>query len=354
MVVKQNLLPNPSLTKSFPMVNIKSFSIIHYLGINQCTLCINCALSCTEVEDMDDEDNASEYDSSVPQDSIEHSQGSAKEPIPHFNEPVPVQVSHASRAPPVPLSTRPAVQVQQFNEANNDGENQEASDEEMLPASSDVAITKQPSPPQQGRPAQPPRRVIPQAPEEDEGGEEEDEETDEEIDERLAQSQLFVPPPSGQRAPATIPPRRQFSRDEEDGDGSENDAPALPHLQRRSAEGPPARSLSPPSDYASEPDSDHDGRALPIPPRNAGGHPPPARNAPPPPPPHQESQDDESEPEDARPVRRSLSERQRTDDNAGPISPSLLTPAFSLSGSEEVLDEEEGGMLRTHLLEFND
>lgn len=296
---------------------------------------------------MDDEDDDSEYDSTVPQESIEHTEGSAKEPIPHFNEPVPVPVSHASRAPPVPLSTRPAVQVQQFTEANNDGEYQEASDEEMLPASSDLATTEHPSP-LQGRPAQPPRRVIPQAPEEDEGGEEEDEETDEEVDERLAQSQLFVPPPSGQRAPAAIPPpRRQFSRDEEDGDGSENDAPALPHLQRRSAEVPPARSPSPPSDYASEPDSDHDGQALPIPPRNVGGHPPPARNAPPPPPPPQEPQEDESEPEDERPVRRSLSQRQHTDDNAGPTSPSLLTPTFSLSGSEEVLDEEEGGMLQS-------
>ncbi|KAF9483579.1 hypothetical protein BDN70DRAFT_291358 [Pholiota conissans] len=282
-----------------------------------------------EVENMEDEDDASEYETNVAQESIEHNEGFAKEPASHFDEPEPVPVS---RAPPIPLSnTRPAMQVQQFTEAHNDEEEtQHARWDSAAPEHSSILHI------------QPPRRLIPQAPEEDEVVEEDDV-TDEEADERLAQSQLFVPPP---RAAAAIPPpRRQSVREEEEGDGNESDStPALPYLQRRSVEvPPPARSPSPPSDYDLEPDSDHDGKALPIPPRNVHGHGPPARSAPPPPPPPPPPQEyqDESEPEEEHvPVRRSLS--HRSEEGVGPVSSTLSTPTFSVSGSEEILDEEEG------------
>ena len=141
------------------------------------------------------------------------------------------------------------------------------------------------SPP--ARPAQPPRRIVPQVPAEQEQEEVEEEEEeagsdDDEGDERLVPSHLFVRPVQP-RDPVSQSVRRGQDEDSD----SENDALALPVLQRRSQEVPPGRSLPPPppsvmppshllhryhlstfpSDV-SEPDSDHDGQALPIRPRH--------------------------------------------------------------------------------------
>uniref|UniRef100_A0A8H8CHM2 BBC1/AIM3 cysteine proteinase-fold domain-containing protein n=1 Tax=Psilocybe cubensis TaxID=181762 RepID=A0A8H8CHM2_PSICU len=254
--------------------------------------------------------------------------------------------------PPIPTSTRPTVQVQQYvvqDKDDGEGEDEESDygdvdsvDEKpvavasppsrpsnppqpsdavaAVPASSQH-LSEAPPPPHPNRPAQPPRRIIPQAPEHLNDEEvEEDEETDEEADERLATSQLFVPPPSG-RGPIAIQPRGGLVQgEEEDGDGSENDSPALPVPHRVSVEGVPAKPPVPAHDEDSETDSDHDGQALPIPPRR----PVVPRIAPPP---FSSSQEEGGQ-------------QQQPSQTISP--PGQSTPSLSVSGSEEILDEEEG------------
>jgi len=202
--------------------------------------------------------------------------------------------------------------------------------------------TKPPSPP--ARPAQPPRRIVPQTPGpqtpenevEEEEDEDEEDDTDEEADERLAQSQLFVPPPT-RRVPGAIPPNRRYLQDEEDGNGSESDSPALPILHRKSLEVPAGRPTHPHASDGHEswdPESDHDGQALPIPPRRTSV-PPPPRVVPPPPPPalHHPPPVHRSPPPSAPAAVAHLLA----------VSP-LHVPRTTSGSSEEVLGEEEGGM----------
>lgn len=257
------------------------------------------------------------------------------------------------------------MQTQQFTERNDDNDGSEYEEDSAgrtpslpLKPLSDVAAIPdldstagQPSSSPPARPPQPPRRIIPQAPEASD--DEEEEESDEEFDERLAQSQLFVPPPPSQRASGDIlPPRRQFSHDE-DGDGSENDAPALPVRQRQSVEVPTARSPSPPSDYNSEPESDHDGPALPILARNASSQSSTITTSPPPLPstsPVAQTVQQDSDPRPTHhvpPIRRAIpaaaTGQPGSVDYSGPISSPISIPTLSVSGSEEILDDEEGG-----------
>ena len=169
---------------------------------------------------------------------------------------------------------------------------------------------------------------------EEEEGEEDD--TDEEPDERLAQSQLFVPPPT-RRVPGSIPPNRRYLQDEEDGNGSESDSPALPILHRKSLEVPAGRptQLPYPSDGSEnwDPESDHDGQALPIPPRRTSV-PPPPRVVPPPPPPalhHPPSIHCSPQPPAPPAVAHLLATSPRH------------VPRTASRSSAEILDEEEGG-----------
>ncbi|KAF8885672.1 hypothetical protein CPB84DRAFT_1865160 [Gymnopilus junonius] len=224
------------------------------------------------------------------------------------------QDQHAPARPPRPLSisARPPT----FSSA-------------PLPSGRDIGPPSTPV-----RPPQHHRRVLmPQTSEPDEEDEDEDEGIDEELDERLASSQLFVPPPSVHR-PIAIP-RHVQAEAEEDGDGSESDVPALPVPHRRSMEIPLGRSIPPPPpihgslEEDSEPESDHDGQALPIPPRHSTG-PRVVPSLPPPQAPASHSP----------PVPRDIPPAPRLDIGLSPSSP--LTPTVSISGSEEILDEEEG------------
>lgn len=172
------------------------------------------------------------------------------------------------------------------------------------------------SPPRQ---SQPPRRIVPQTPSaSDDAGEreEEDEHSDEEARYSVSRPQRYVPPPAEQHV---VPhPRRRFIQDEEDveGNGSENDSPALPVRQRRSVEIAPSRSVpAPPADEYSETESDHDGQALPIPPRRVAS-PPTIISSPP-------------------PIERHLES----------ISLHEQPNPTTLSVRQEILDEEEGGTL---------
>ena len=320
-------------------------------------MCVNCAfsLALSYVEDggvYEDDNEPSHY--SVSAEPDEHREN--------------VKATLSSRSPPVsPTGTRPSMQTHQFTEFDDDDDSSEDEEDSagrtpsppLKPLSDSVAVpylnaaTGQPSASPPTRPSQPPRRIIPQAPEasNDDDDDEETEEQDEEFDERLAQSQLFVPPP-GQRASGNIlPPRRQFSQDE-DGNGSENDAPALPIRHRQSVEVATARSPSPPSDYNSEPESDHDGQALPILVRNVSTQPQSTTLSPPLPPTSPVAQISRQD-SDARstqhvpPIRRAIppAPTGQTDflDHPGPISPPISTPTLSVSGSEEILDDEEGG-----------
>ncbi|CAA7262841.1 unnamed protein product [Cyclocybe aegerita] len=254
-----------------------------------------------------------------------------------------------SPPPPIPRSTRTQFPVQHDDHKNVLGTEHDGPVPPIAPipprppidkasevGSPPTALTEPPSPP--ARPAQQPRRLVPSAPEDDD--EPDDYQTDEEAEERLAQSHLFIPPPTD-RALHAAHPRHANIQDEDDGagNGSENDGPPLPIPHRRSMEAPPAtstrkqvqQSLSDEEeDDENAVESDHDGRALPIPPphpataiaaatapktieRKASG--PPPRLVPPPPPAHPPPVDTPS--------------------------PSNITPSLSVSGSE-VLDEEEG------------
>lgn len=156
--------------------------------------------------------------------------------------------------------------------------NQSATQESTkLPSSSIPSHPAEPPPPP-ARPAQPPRRIIPQTPEpvhdqQQDRYSEEDSDKDSGDDDILAQSHLYIPPPSAHKSSATVAASgRHIGRHEDDGNGSESDTPALPYLQRRSKEISPPRARSPLSEEdVSEPETDHDGQALPIPPRQPSG-----------------------------------------------------------------------------------
>lgn len=136
----------------------------------------------------------------------------------------------------------------------------------------------------------PPRRIVPQVPEEENVEEDEgEEESDQEAYEIQGQSHLFIPPPKEKSHT-----KYGNVQDEDDGagDGSENDAPALPVPNRWSAEESPFKS-DPQSDDSFELDSDHDGQPLPVPPRPV----PPPRNVPPPPPQGPSQYEDKPDPD---------------------------------------------------------
>ena len=228
--------------------------------------------------------------------------------------------SHPQPQRPVPV-THPSFLSTQTEKFDSDDGKNSGDDRDIFTQEDSLAsptAEDPPSPP--ARSTQPPRRIAPRAPEDE--VDDEDPQTDEEADERLAQSHLFIPPP-------TMPNRSRFQdEDDGDGDGSENDSPALPVLQRRSMEVPaprtiPSRSVPqpPPSDYDSDLESDHDGRALPVPPPHTG---PALRTIPPPPPPAAESAPP-SQPDSPNPQAK------------------RLTLSVPVSDSEEILDEEEGG-----------
>ncbi len=109
---------------------------------------------------------------------------------------------------------------------------------------------------------------------------------------------------------------------------------------------------SPPSDYNSEPESDHDGQALPILVRNVSTQPQLttlSRPLPPTSPVAQISQQDSDvrSTQHAPPIRRTIpptpTGQPDSFDHPGPTSPPISTPTLSVSGSEEILDDEEGG-----------
>ena len=190
------------------------------------------------------------------------------------------------------------------------------------------------------RPVQPPRRIVPQAPE-DQAQEKEVEE--DEGHESLDHSHLFVRPPVHVRGPVSQHPvggGQRYESDEgedgdEDGDGSENDAPALPVLQRKSVEVPPGRTLPPPPPPAVPPshhhqlsappsdisDSDHDGQALPVRPRQIAVLP--------------------AAPTTLATPRHSMLSVPAPEESF--LSYGMLSVAISEPESAEVLDEEEGG-----------
>ncbi|PPQ70453.1 hypothetical protein CVT25_005349 [Psilocybe cyanescens] len=299
-----------------------------------------------ESSDEDEGESGVLDDQRTPSASREQDEKPKTADLPHSKS-HPGSVTVASPPPPIP-STRPPVQVQQYVEQEKEEEEEsDYGDDESLeeepvaapmrpnnppgqPTTSNSPasqhLNEAPSPP--SRPAQPPRRIIPQAPEQFEDEEDEDEETDEEADERLATSQLFVPPPSG-RGPVAIQPRGGRSQDEEDGDGSENDTPALPVPHRVSSEALPPKNVARHDD--SEADSDHDGQALPIPPRRTAV----PRMAQPP---ATASQDQEGVQHPFHGQR----ELQAVPSGQNVPRPGQITPSLSVSGSEEILDEEEG------------
>lgn len=252
--------------------------------------------------------------------------------------------------PPVPSSARPHVQVQQYG--RHDEEEEHSAHPTTRPLSPpsqlpDLPVSHKEAFLPPARPAQPPRRIVPQAPEEQELEEEEEEEEEEATDDeglrRLVPPHLFARSVQPGGPILQHPVRRGAQRYEadEDEDGSDNDAPALPVLQRRSTEvrslppplPPPAappqlhlyhhRLSAPPSDI-SEPDSDHDGQALPVRPRHIAAPPTPLQ-APP-----------------ATPRRSvpSVPANQESFLSYGMPSVAVSQPE---TGTEEVLDEEEGG-----------
>jgi myosin tail region-interacting protein MTI1 len=182
------------------------------------------------------------------------------------------QLPDAILRPPIPGSARPHVQIQQYGRHNETRPSR-------LP---DPLVGHEEAPLSPIRPAQPPRRIVPQAPEEEQGEQEEEDEDEEAgTDDEVVPSHLFVRPPVEVTGSVSQYPGRDGH---DDGDGSENDTPALPVLQRRSIEVPSGRSIPPPvppshlhlnhrhlptsSSNVYEPDSDHDGQALPVRPRH--------------------------------------------------------------------------------------
>ncbi len=136
----------------------------------------------------------------------------------------------------------------------------------------------------------PPRRIVPQVPEEENVEEDEgEEESDQEAYEIQAQSHLFIPPP---KEKSHTKYGNVQDEDDDAGNGSENDAPALPVPNRWSTEVSPFKS-DPQSDDSFELDSDHDGQPLPVPPRPV----PPPRVVPPPPPQRPSQYEDKPDPD---------------------------------------------------------
>ena len=328
---------------------------------------------CAYIEDDQFEDEV--YDDEVPPASKEEEDrqyGQEQTKAGHLSE---TSVAVARPPPPLPpMGTRPSVQRHQYDQEGEvddlayeqDDEFSDYGDDTELPAHDDTsplaspavastqAIENIPSLSSPPRPAQPPRRLIPQTPQraqsDDEepdtqrADEEEEQETDDEADERMATSHLFVPPPGG-RGPIAIQPsdfRRGVTQEDEDGDGSENDSPALPVPPTRRSVDAPALGRSVSRDYEdddrdSENESDHDGQALPIPLRaresssSSGGILQPAQHGSPPVP---------QGPPPSIPLPGRLSQTR----SAAAASPELSAPSVSVSGSEEILDEEEGGV----------
>ena len=142
----------------------------------------------------------------------------------------------------------------------------------------------------------------------------------------MVPSHLFVRPPRDQH-----PVRAGRHYEAEDGDGSDNDLPALPVLQRGSVDStppPPPAALhhqpaSPSDTY--EHDSDHDGHELPVRPRHTAVPPTPPTPVLPRPTP-----------------RRSIPSAPENEES---FSASYGTPLVAVSEPEagEILDEEEGG-----------
>lgn len=177
-------------------------------------------------------------------------------------------------------SHRPPVQKYRDDD-DSELDSRRSSPRLLLQSDEHSLISEQPisSPPishRQSLSSQTPRRIVPQTPE----LQEEDSFTDEEADERLASSQLFVRPPEGRQDPVPVSPGTA-SFDEDEG-GSESDSP-LPVPHRRSLESPVRSKLA----YATEGDdleeteeSDHDGAALPVPPRQVRSLPQPPASPP--------------------------------------------------------------------------
>ena len=254
--------------------------------------------------------------------ACEHS--SSPSPFPQA-EAAPIrQLPDSSLRPPVPGSTRPHVQVQQYGRHDEEEEHNPHHTRYLPPLSRlpDPPISEEsPLPP--ARPAQPPRRIVPQAPEEQEQ-EEEEEEEEARSDDEVVPSHLFVRPPRDQH-----PVRSEQHYEVDESDGSDNDTPALPVLQRRSVDSippPPPPALhhlptSPSDDY--EHDSDHDGQELPVRPRHTAVPPTPPT------------------PVIIRPTpQRSVPSAPENEESSSYVTPLV---AVSEPESGEVLDDEEGG-----------
>lgn len=232
------------------------------------------------------------------------------------------QLPDAILRPPIPGSARPHVQIQQYGRHDEHSVTRPSRLPDPLVGHEEASLSPT-------RPAQPPRRIVPQAPEEEEQGEEEEEDEEAGTDDEVVPSHLFVRPP----VEATGLASRHLGRD--DGDCSENDTPALPVLQRRSIEVPSGRTIPPPappshlhlptsSSDVYEPDSDHDGQALPVRPRHTAAPLTPIPSAPIP----------------LRPTpRRSVPSALENGESF------YVMPSVAVSEPEpgEILDEEEGG-----------
>ena len=218
--------------------------------------------------------------------------------------------------PPIPGSTRPHVQIQQYGR-HDTGEEHSATRPSRPSRLSDPHEEAPLSP---ARSAQPPRRIVPQAPEEQE--QEEEAGTDDE----LVPSHLFARSSVQARDPVSQHPggEGQPYEADDDGDVSENDTLALPVRQRTSME-VSGRSIPPPvasPSHVYEPNSDHDGQVLPVRPRHTAVPPiPPTPVIPRPTP------------------QRSVPSAPENEESFHGM-PSV---AVSEAVSGEILDEEEGG-----------
>ena len=244
--------------------------------------------------------------------------------------------------PPVPESTRPYVQLQQYGGSDDVEEEHNAHHAtRYLPPLSrlpDPPISHEeespPVPP--ARFARPPRRIVPQAPEVQEQEEEEEEAEEAGSDDEVVPSHLFVRPPRGQHP---VGSERHYEAD--DGDGSDNDTPALPVLQRRSTMdsiSPPTPPPPPPTAFPYrhlhsptssstnyEHDSDHDGQELPVRPRHTVVPPTPPT------------------PVFPRPTRRPSDSSPPKNKEVSPSSYGMPLVAVSEPEPGEILDDEEGG-----------
>ncbi|KAF8157960.1 hypothetical protein B0H34DRAFT_706935 [Crassisporium funariophilum] len=311
-----------------------------------------------EEEDSDGDDGSvydEEEDATPPANDKMHEKPKISSPsIPHEPSRIPSSPT-SNRAPPI-SSPRSPVQVQQYgrggDDDGNDGSFRQSpthsrqpnppNAHQQAPASIPLPFVAQKADASPARPAQPPRRIVPVAPEDNDDQDEgdEDEEVDEEADERMAASHLFVPPPQTRGVNVPPPARRGRYDHEEENDESADESTPLPVPHRRSVEVPPpaGRSVPLPSPHAptsehSEPDSDHDGQALPVRLR----HPsepsrlviPPQAGAP-------------SAHHPTRSLPRAPAKEVDRDETGSALSSARLTPSVSISESEEILDEEEG------------